>query len=109
MCWHDEMAVQFRTGSARTRSARAAAPSSFLQLGLASRATSSAMDISEKVVQMQTVAPKRSSSPVLSAATLKLEVAVDHFVKSHSLTKVLIARLKGRCKEGGIAEVVLGE
>ena len=35
----------------------------------------------------------------MSAAMPKLEVAVDHFVKTHSLTKVRIARLKGDAKE----------
>jgi len=36
---------------------------------------------------------------LVSAAMLKREVAVDHFAKVHSLTKALIARLKGDAKE----------
>ena len=53
---------------------------------------------------MRTIASRRLSSPGLSAALLKLGVAVVHCVQIHSLTKAHIARLNGDAKERALQE-----
>jgi len=77
-------------------SAHSSAPTSFLQVRSGNNAKNSQKALTEQALQLITTASKDLRSPVLSAVSMKMRLAADHFVKVRTLIKDIISRLEAQ-------------
>jgi len=83
---------------------------SFLQLRRSShRASSSIHDVASKIAAKLATAAKELKSPLLSAASLKVSLSEDHFVKVRELIKDLVSRLEAQAADEKTAKMFCDE
>jgi len=71
-------------------------PASFLQIRSGNNAKNSQRALTEQALQLIATASKNLRSPVLSAVSMKMRLAADHFVKVRTLIKDIISRLEAQ-------------